>query len=360
MPGLKKAIEREIAAGLFPGCVAWGGRLDGPELACACGLAEREPARSLRLDSIFDLASVTKVVATATAVGQQLEAGRFTLDTPAADLLPEYAEFLPAELSVRHLATHSSGYSNEKPEMSLSGEAALRDWLRRPAGAEPGTVHEYVCRNMVLLSLIVEKCAGQAFGEYCRERIFAPLAMHDTGFGPLTPSTRLVRFYSGVPLGQINDEPARAISEAGRAVGNAGVFSTAGDLARFARMMLGGGELDGQRILRPETVELLTGRHSPPGLAVYGVCWHTDPRPHIPQKSKRRPAGLSARAYGHLGYTGQSLWLDPEQGLYLIVLTNRLHGAGWGAPHPAGDFNLLTNLARVRIGRVMVRELSVA
>jgi len=169
--------------------------------------------------------------------------------------------------------------------------------------------------------------------------------MRDTRFGPIPASARVVRCSDGIP-GSISDEPARAI---GRPVGNAGVFSTAADLARFARMMLNEGELDGVQILKPETVRLLTSVQSPAMLPEFGVCWNMD---RNPDAYHSRPARCSKATYGHGGYTGQSLWIDPRHGDYVVVLSNRLHAPDLSHAPDRQQFLTNANLGRVRIGEI--------
>lgn len=347
MNNVLKQMQKEIDAGNFPGCVAAAGHKNGEMFCCASGLAERQPvSRVMCTDSIFDLASVTKPVATATAVGVLLENGCFEIDSFVAELLPEYAQFFPAGLRIRHLVTHSSGFDNAKPADGLAGEAALTDWLSKPATAVPGRRFLYACKNSVLLSLIVEKCSGRDFAGYCRDKIFIPLGMHDTCFGPLPFSHRLVKFQHCI--GQIDDGPAAVI---GRPVGNAGLFSTVSDLSRFSRMLLNNGKLEGIRVLQPGTVEFLTKNHAPAGLPRHGICWFIGP---AADEYHRHPAGLSGSCFGHLGWTGQSLWIDPERELFLIVLTNRVHAAGFADIQTRTEFLLKSNMARVRVGEALL------
>ncbi|MBT3381380.1 MAG: beta-lactamase family protein [Lentisphaerae bacterium] len=353
MQQLKAVIDRELAAGFFPGCVVAWGRGEALQGICSRGLAQRaSPAREMLDDSVFDVASLTKVVATATALGCAMESGKLSLDTQVVDVLGAPLEALPSALTLRHVVTHSSGFDNAKPAPGLRGDAALADWLSVPAAAPPGTQFVYACKNAVLGSLIVEATTGIPFAVYCQDRVFAPLGMIDTCFGPLEPSERMVSC-GAKELGQISDEPACAI---GRPIGNAGVFSTARDLSRFARMMLNGGELDGVRVLEPTTVRLLTSVQAPPGLPEFGVYWNMD---QAPDPYHSRPGSCSSSTYGHGGYTGQSLWIDPSHGDFVVVLSNRLCAKGLQEAPDRYTFLTEANLARVRIGEAVFAEMRV-
>lgn len=308
------AVHTEIAAGHFPGAVVMLGRPGEVLYHEAFGQARLAPAAvPMQPDTVFDIASVSKVVATATAAAVCADDGLLQFEAPVSEYLPA---FPAADVTVAHLAAHTAGLDNGKFD-HLAGETMLEAMVKAPATWPPDTVCEYSCRGFILLGLIVERVTGRPLGGFCRERIFAPLGMHDTQFGAPADLGRLAASERDV-AGEISDGQAR---QAGRSVGNAGVFSTAPDLARFAETMLGRGTRDGTRILSTERHRRVTTRLTPPHLPARAFGW--DLRP--PDQSPARGRLLSPSAYGHTGWTGQSLWIDPARELYAIVLTNRTH-----------------------------------
>ncbi|NLX54156.1 MAG: beta-lactamase family protein [Planctomycetaceae bacterium] len=314
--GIPRAVEREIAAGLFPGVVLLVGRPGRVLYHEAFGHARIVPEKvPMQKDCIFDLASVTKVVATATAFGVCVDDGTLRFGMPIRQGLPDLSGSGIDPITVDQLATHTSGFDNAKYHGRARGEAMLEQMLHASPQWEPGTRYEYSCLNMILLGRMVEKASGQGLDAFCQTRIFGPLGMRDTAFGPLRPAPRVVPS-GAAEIGQIEDEQARC---AGRPVGNAGLFSTAGDLARFCEMMLGAGRLDDVHILSPESHRHMTRNQLGPSLTPHGFGWEMD------LQSLHRPRRLSEKAYGHSGYTGQSIWIDPEKQVYVIVLTNRNH-----------------------------------
>lgn len=335
------AVRREIGEGLFPGAVVLLGRPGEVLYHEAFGDAQVVPAKvAMRKDTLFEVASVTKAVATATAVGICVDDGRLAFDMAARRALPELCGEKMDQVTLTQLGTHTSGLANKKyHEGAKSQEEMFRAMLAASPKAEPGAEYCYACINMILLGFMVERASGMPLDEFCRARIFEPLGMSDTRFGPVPASPRVAA--SGAPTaGQIEDYQARAF---GRPIGNAGLVTTAADLARFCQMMLAGGKLGDVRILsershRYLTHNLLDSRFSP---RTFG--WDMNP------KASHRPSRLSAAAYGHSGHTGQSVWIDPEKQVYVIVLTNRNHPS-WGT----GDRGRRQYEARARIGDAML------
>lgn len=330
------AVQRELDAGLFPGAVVLVGRPGKVLYHDAFGHARIVPDKmKMAKDCIFDLASVTKPVATATAFGVCVDEKLLRFDMPIRQALPELSGSGIEPVSVTQLATHTSGFDNTKYHDRAQGDALLELMLGVTPKWPPGSRYCYSCQNMILLGRMVEKASGQRLDEFCRSRIFQPLGMRDTSFGPLPPSPRVVP--SGASeIGQIEDAQARL---AGRPVGNAGLFSTAADLARFCEMMLGAGRLGEIRVLSPESHRLMTGNLLAPPLPARGFGWELD------VNSLHRPTRLSKRAYGHSGHTGQSIWIDPERQVYVIVLTNRNHPQFVGGTRKDDQYR-----ARARIG----------
>ena len=343
MEAIPRAVWREIDAGLFPGVVLLVGRPGRVLYHEAFGHARVVPEKvPMQKDCIFGLASVTKVVATATAFGICVEDGTLRFGMPIGQTLPGLSGSGIESITVDQLATHTSGFDNTKYHERARGEAMLEQMLHASPRWTPGSRYYYSCLNMILLGRIVEQASGERLNTFCESRIFGPLGMRDTAFGPLPPGPRVVP--SGAPeIGQIEDAQARL---AGRPVGNAGLFSTASDLARFCEMLLGEGRLGDVRILSPESHRRMTRNHLGPSLPPRGFGWEMDPR------SLHRPQRLSEKAYGHSGHTGQSIWIDPEKQVYVIVLTNRNHPQMVGGERKNQQYQ-----ARARIGDAALKFL---
>lgn len=333
---ISQAVRREIEAGLFPGVVLLVGRPGRVLYHEAFGDARIVPEKlPMQKDGIFDLASVTKVVATATAFGVCVDDGLLRFGMPIGQGLPDLSGSGIDPITVDQLATHTSGLDNAKYHGRARGEAMLEQMLHASPQWTPGSRYFYSCLNMILLGRMVERASGQRLDAFCQSRIFGPLGMRDTAFGPLRPGPRVVPS-GAAEIGQIEDEQARF---AGRPVGNAGLFSTAGDLARFCEMMLGGGRLGDVRILSPDSYRRMTRNQLGPPLPPRGFGWEMD------RQSLHRPRRLSEKAYGHSGHTGQSIWIDPDNQVYVIVLTNRNHPQMVGGQRKTQQYQ-----ARARIG----------
>lgn len=272
--------------------------------------------------TLFDLASLTKVVATTTAAMILEEEGRLQLDRPVAFYLPELTDSAKAPITVRMLLTHQGGLeAYAQLYLSMRGrDAYLRAINERPLRHEPGTQTVYSDWDMVLLQLVVERITGQTLDAFVTERVFRPLGMRDTEFSPVrAPLARVAaasedRMRGGLIHGEVHDGNAWAI---GGVAGHAGLFSSARDLAVFAQMLLNGGWYGDTRILRPETIARWTAPQGPGASRALG--WDTP--------SGRSSAGrfFGPRSFGHTGFTGTSLWVDPERGLFVVLLTNRVH-----------------------------------
>ncbi|MBI1748620.1 MAG: beta-lactamase family protein [Acidobacteria bacterium] len=278
-------------------------------------------------DTVFDLASLTKVVATAPAVLWLAERGLLALDDPVAKYIPEFSARGKARVTLRHLLTHYSG---------LMADDSLRDYRKGYAEAirnisdlsleaEPEKKFIYSDVNYILLAEIVRRVAGQPFDAFVRRTIFQPLKMTSTFFNP-PPSLRTrcaptTRRNGRWQKGQVQDERAYRLRGV---AGHAGLFSTAGDLSRFAQMILNRGSLDGQTILRSETVDLMTTAYAPAGMSIQrGLGWDFNSPFAV-----ARGRGFSPESFGHTGYTGTSIWLDPTKKTFLIILSNCVHPRG--------------------------------
>ncbi len=316
---LAQIVTAGIEDGYCKGAVVLVGTPEEVLLHEAFGHARVEPEQvAMRKDSCFDLASVTKVAATATACAVCVDKGLIDLDRPLREYLPDISGKGIEQVTLRQMGAHTSGLDNRKFTPQYRGDAMIRAMLAAAPCREPGSRYEYSCLNFILLGLVVEKVSGKPLDAFCQEHVFRPLGMNDTRFGPVPDSLRLVGNSVQQP-GQISDEQARL---AGRPVGNAGLFSTAPDLARFCRMMLHNGQAGDRRILSDTVIADMT-RRSPAAVSARGFGWDLE--------AAGRPKALSDATYYHTGWTGQSMWIDPGSKRYVIVLTNRDH------PRPIGS-----------------------
>ena len=285
-----------------------------------------DDAPPVQPDSIFDLASLTKVVATTTAAMLLYERGQLPLDIPLGHFLPDFVARAPRHqqdtreaVTLRMLLAHSSGLpAYEKLfETTTSREELVRAALTTRVAAEPGTHEEYSDVGFILLGEVLARQAGLGLDQFAQQEIFVPLGMAHTRFNPPAewksqiPSTEEDRtFRKRILQGEVNDENAFVM---GGVAGHAGVFAPAIDIARFAECMLRGGA----PILKPETVQLFTRRAESPAGSSRALGWDT---PSPPASSGAR---FSASSFGHLGFTGTSLWIDPARQLSVTLLTNR-------------------------------------
>lgn len=293
----------------------------------------RERWVPMREDTIFDLASVSKVF-TSIAVVQLVEEGRVDPAAPVADYLPEFAAGGKEEVTVEQLLTHTSGLVAWLPLWSrYDTEAARVDAvLAQPLDDPPGSVYRYSDLNLITLGVLVERLRGQGLDEVVAERITEPLGMDDTGYNPTERTRTAATEYQasperGVVWGQVHDENAWSL---GGVAGHAGVFSTADDLAVLAQTLIDGGSYDGRRILSRASVDLLvTDRNAAfPGDG-HGLGLEIDQRWYMGALS-------GPRTIGHTGYTGTSFIVDLDSRSFAVLLTNRVHPSrSWGSNNPA-------------------------
>jgi len=327
------AILTAISNRALPGAVLWLER-HGSNYHRAYGQRATLPVpEPMSEDTVFDAASLTKVIATAPAILLLAERHKIRIEAPVRDYLPQFTGDGRDAITVRHLLTHTSG---------LRPGIALRpDWSGYDAGIEralaekptdpPERRFRYSDVNFILLGEIVRHVSGLPLDAFCATNLYQPLGMSDTGFRPSTPlqpriaPTTLDK--EAYLRGNVHDPTSRRM---GGVAGHAGLFTTAPDLARFARMFLAGGELNGVRVFRPETVRLMTTVQSPPALtdSRRGFGWDID-SPYAGPRGDHLPVG----SYGHTGWTGTSLWIDPFSGTFVILMSNR--------NHPTEDGNVL-------------------
>ena len=318
------AINEAIANNKCPGGVLWLEH-NGVAYHKAFGSRALVPAReAMTEDTIFDAASLTKVVATTPAVMILVERGQIKLDAAVTNYVPEFTGDGKELITVKELLTHTSGLPPDiETKTDWHGEAAaIQKACAEKLQSKPGTVFKYSDINFFLLGEIVQRVSGTPLEIFVQREIYAPLKMTDTGYLP--PTEKLSRIaptevVHGVPLrGVVHDPTTRHM---GGAAGHAGLFFTAKDLARYARMLLNNGELDGVRIFKPETVKLMTSVQTPSEISTKrGLGWDIDSNFSGP-RGDIFPIG----SYGHTGWTGGSLWIDPASKTFVIFLSNRNH-----------------------------------
>lgn len=327
-------VNQEIAAGHLVGGVVVLSINDRIVLRRAYGERSLMPSvKPATLDTIYDAASLTKVMATAVAIQQLVEQGKIDLDRPAATYWPAFAANGKGDITVRQLLTHYAALPAGIPTRGWSDYQGALDTIvaLKPLGPA-GSRFNYSDVDFIVLGEIVQRVSGQSLEAYSAQHIFQPLGMRDTTFLP--PASLKDRIApsdlqgSELRWGDVHDPLAYRM---GGVAGQAGVFTTADDLTKFAQMMLAGGK----GVLRPESVTAMTTPQSPPGgAALRGLGWDID----SPYAVWFAPS-FSTRSYGHTGYTGTAIWIDPETKTFLIVLTNRLH--------PDGKGNILPMLRRI-------------
>ncbi|REJ90101.1 MAG: class A beta-lactamase-related serine hydrolase [Planctomycetota bacterium] len=328
------AIDAIVAEGIdrgeMPGAVVLVARGGVVVYLKAFGRRQVEPTvESMTVDTVFDLASLTKPVATATSVMKLVEDESISLDDAVAEHIPEFAANGKAGVTVRQLLTHQGG---------LIADNALRDYLDGPEAAwerihrltlraEPETRFIYSDVGFIVLGELVERISGQSVHEFSQQQIFEPLGMTETGYLPdqeLRRRAAPTEKRDGEWIrGSVHDPRAHHL---GGVAGHAGLFSTAADLAIYAQMLLGEGQYEGIRVLNPDTVELMTAAHTLPAGGKRALGW--DVRTGY---SSNRGDLFSDRAFGHGGFTGTAMWIDPQFDLFYIFLSNRLHPDGKGS-----------------------------
>jgi uncharacterized protein YbbC (DUF1343 family)/CubicO group peptidase (beta-lactamase class C family) len=275
-------------------------------------------------DTIFDLASLTKVVACTPAVMLLVERGQLDLDARVQTYIPEFTGDGKEAITVRQLLLHLSGLRGDIETASdwHGQKAAIQKACAEKLVSAPGTAFRYSDINFFLLGEIVQRVSGTALEQFVAREIFFPLKMVDTGYLPgedKLPRIAPTEVVAGKAFrGIVHDPTARHM---GGVAGHAGLFSTAADLARYGRMLLNRGELEGVRIFKPETVELMTSVQTPPGISARrGLGWDIDTGYSGP-----RGAVFPLGSYGHTGWTGTSIWIDPFSRTFVIFVSNRNH-----------------------------------
>ena len=321
---IDRIVKRGMTAGGYPGAAVIVGRRGYSVFEKGYGkLGWTSGSNPVVPDeSIYDLASLTKVVGTATAAMILFDEGRLDIEAPVSKYLPAFAGPNKDAVTIRHLLTHTSGLpaGRDLRRLAENSRHARTIVLNTPLVCKPGSCQVYSDLGPDVLGFAIEEITGQGLDAFLEERVFSPLGMSDTHFQPdaaqrdrIAPTE--VSSPRGYPIrGEVHDENAWAL---GGVAGHAGLFSTAADLSLFAQMMLNRGTYNGVRIVSDSAVTKFTSRTA--GKRALG--WDTS--------DGEGSAGvhMSERAFGHTGFTGTSLWIDPDRDLFVVLLTNRVHAA---------------------------------
>lgn len=320
---MHQAIRKEA----FPGAAVAVGRGGALVKLDGYGHLSYDAEQTVHPATLYDLASLTKVLVTTTALMQLYEAEAIALDDPVATYLPAFARAGKDEVTLRHLLTHTSGLPAHRPyfeEGMRTLEAVVEAIAQEPLAHAPGTAYQYSDLGFITLGAVIEAVSGQSLDAYAEAEIFQPLGMHDTSYrgrgepdARIAPTEHDLSFRQRLLQGEVHDENAWAL---GGVAGHAGVFSTARDLARFGYMLANEGRIQGAAFLQPETLATFTSAVAPSEHS-RALGWDT-----------RSTAGYSSagqhfgpRSFGHTGFTGTSLWVDPDEALFVLLLSNRVH-----------------------------------
>ncbi len=359
LSGVTRVIEEAIARKELPGAVVAVGTESGVAWQASVGQRQLQPTpEKMTADTIFDAASLTKVVATTTAVMMLVEQGRIRLTDRVAMHLPGFERYGKRDITIGQMLTHTSGL---RPDLEFNPEwdgydLAISKAFDEVPVARPDERVIYSDINFFLLGHLVGVVSGQPLDEFTRKHVFLPLRMRDTMFKPpATLHSRIAPTEKCAPIsypcgredgawlrGVVHDPTARRMANV---AGHAGLFTTAADLARFARMLLNGGQLEGVRILSPLTVARMTSPSTPAYLRnVRGLGWDINS-----SFSSNKGDLLPSRSFGHTGFTGTSLWVDPGTKTFIVFLSNRVHPDGKGDVTP-----LRARVANVVAGAIRV------
>ncbi len=309
----------------YPGAVLAVGRHGRLALLAAVGHYAANDARPVTPGTIYDLASLSKVVGWTTACMQLVDAGKLDLDAPVQRYLPEFRGPGKERVTIRHLLTHTAGFPPDLPLWTgtRSRAEALQLVDTAPLESVPGEKFVYSDVSAIVGMQVVERITGEPIDRYLAAHVFGPLGMPATRYVPpknwrpeIAPTEVDTFFRHRLLIGEVHDESAARLNGIS---GNAGLFSNALDLSRFATMLLAGGAWDTLTLIHAETVDAFTRRQDIPPGSSRALGWDT------PSQPSSAGTHLSARAFGHTGYTGTSMWLDPQEDLFIILLTNRVN-----------------------------------
>jgi len=320
---VRAVLTRAIADSAFPGAYAAVGTADGIIVEYGVGRLDAADGARPSATTIWDLASLTKVIGTTSAMMQLVGSGRVALDSPVVRYLPAWKAPGANRITVRQLLSHSSGMPAWRAlyKEAATPEEAEQQLFATSPDTVPGVRYVYSDLGFILLGKIVERVSGERLAAYDSAHVFAPLGMIDTRYLP--PAALLPRiapteqdpWRQRKVRGEVHDENAVRL---GGVSGHAGLFSTGQDLARFARMYLRNGTLDGVRVFDSSAVATFT-RMQDSTISRRALGWET------PTGGNSAGHRLSPVAFGHTGFTGTSLWMDPAQGVFVLLLTNRVN-----------------------------------
>ena len=344
-------IEEGISQNRLPGAVVLVGRKGRVVWRKAYGARQVEPVReNMSVDTIFDVASLTKVVATATSIMILVESGKVRLNEPLSTYIPEIKGDARDRITIEQLLTHRAGYA---PDFDLkerwSGyDEGIKRLIKEPLRNPPGTRFVYSDIGFIALGEVVHRVSGMTLDQFAQKNIFGPLGMRDTGFRPQqklkariapTEKRRGQLSYLGDSNANVGEDGERWLRgevhdptsfRMNGVAGHAGLFSTASDLAIYCQMILGGGQYHGTRILSPLTVaEMTRPRLVTPQGGTRGLGWDINT-----SFSSNRGELFPLGSFGHTGFTGTSIWIDPASDMFLIFLSNRVHPNGKGDVGP--------------------------
>jgi CubicO group peptidase (beta-lactamase class C family) len=327
------AIEQAIEEGQSPGAVLCVGRKGGVEYLRAYGNRALQPQPvTMTVDTLFDLASLSKPIGCATSVMALVEQGKFAVTDRVAKYLPPFGANGKADVTIEQLLLHRGGLIADNPIEDFKGTPAemMKRTLESALKYEPGTKVVYSDVGFITLGELARVTAGRPLNEFARDTFFKPLGMQETTYLP--PDALKARCAPTEKrdgrwmVGEVHDPRAYAL---GGFAGHAGLFSTAMDVSRYCRMILGFGQLEGVRVLKESTVaDMIRPRTLPDGTMARGYGFDIDTKYSAP-RGERFPVGKS---FGHTGFTGTSLWMDPGGDAFVILLTNAVHPVNKGKP----------------------------
>lgn len=314
-PSMNLLLQQAVAAHLISGGVVVVGNHDGILYTTARGGLTAHPgAPPLNEQTIFDLASLTKVIATTPAIMKLLDEGRISLSDPLTRWFPEFRNSRLGDITILNLLTHTSGLGDFELHRGATIMTAIRKAAAERHRQPPGSSFNYADINFILLGELVHRVSGKTLDAYCRDELFGPLGAHRTMFLPPRDLAESIAPTLGFGSGTVQDGNARRL---GSVAGHAGLFSSASDLALFARMILGGGMIDGRRVLSERIVNRMISPYSCRSV-LRGLGWD------IASPFSAPKGCFSKASFGHTGYSGSSIWVDPQQDLFVVLLTNRL------------------------------------
>jgi CubicO group peptidase (beta-lactamase class C family) len=348
-------INKAIAEHKMPGAVVYVGLGDQKLYEKAYGNKAVEPEKlPMTTDTIFDLASLSKSFGCAPCVMVLMDEKKLDVSDPVAKYIPAFANHGKEQITIADLLLHHSGLIADNPESDYKNgaEAGLAKVYESTLHYPPETHFEYSDLNFIVLGKVVEAVSGEPLDKFAHEHVFEPLEMNDTTYNPpaswkprIAPTQKRNGHWM---IGEVHDPRSYAL---GGVAGHAGLFSTAEDLSRFCRMILHHGELDGHRVMSAEQVAIWTEPHYFPGRGegsakvarTYGFDVDT------PYSRPRGDVFPKGKSFGHTGFTGTSMWMDPTSGCYVIILTNSVH------PDGTGDVRQLRHDVATIVGKAVLK-----